>query len=97
MRPQPLIAVRDVAASSRWYQKLLGCKSGHGGPEYEQPRFEGELILQLHAWDVEDDEHPHLGRTDVKPHGNGVLHWFQTSDLDAAVLAGARGDSPGVR
>ena len=30
MKPQPLIAVKDVAASSRWYQKLLGCTSGHG-------------------------------------------------------------------
>jgi len=30
MRPQPLIAVRDVAASSLWYQRVLGCKSAHG-------------------------------------------------------------------
>ena len=29
MRPQPLIAVTDVAASSRWYQRLLGCRSVH--------------------------------------------------------------------
>jgi hypothetical protein len=31
MRPQPLICVRDVEASSRWYQQLLGCRSDHGG------------------------------------------------------------------
>jgi hypothetical protein len=31
MRPQPLIAVTDVEASSRWYQRLLGCQSAHGG------------------------------------------------------------------
>ena len=31
MRPQPLIAVLDVEASSRWYQRLLGCQSAHGG------------------------------------------------------------------
>jgi hypothetical protein len=30
MRVPPLIAVRDVEASSRWYQELL-CASGHGG------------------------------------------------------------------
>lgn len=36
VRPQPLIAVRGVEASSRWYQRLLGCRSGHGGREYEQ-------------------------------------------------------------
>ena len=33
MKPQPLIAVGNVEASSRWYQRLLGAKSGHGGAE----------------------------------------------------------------
>ncbi len=31
VRAQPLIAVSDVEASSRWYCRLLGCTSGHGG------------------------------------------------------------------
>ncbi|HET7875924.1 MAG TPA: VOC family protein, partial [Methylomirabilota bacterium] len=31
MRAQPLIAVRDVEAASRWYQQLLSAESGHGG------------------------------------------------------------------
>ena len=31
MRPQPLISVSDVEASSRWYQKLLGCRSAPRG------------------------------------------------------------------
>jgi hypothetical protein len=35
MRLQPLIAVTDFEASSRWYQRLLGCRSSHGGVEYE--------------------------------------------------------------
>jgi catechol 2,3-dioxygenase-like lactoylglutathione lyase family enzyme len=85
MRAQPLIAVLDVEASSRWYQRLLGCKSGHGGPDYEQLLFEEELLLQLHAWDVEDDEHRHMGSPDIKSRGNGVLLWFQTDDFDAAI------------
>jgi catechol 2,3-dioxygenase-like lactoylglutathione lyase family enzyme len=85
VRPQPLIAVRDVEASSRWYQRLLGCESGHGGKEYERLLVEGELVLQLHAWDVADDEHPHMGRADVKPYGNGVLLWFQLESFDLAV------------
>jgi catechol 2,3-dioxygenase-like lactoylglutathione lyase family enzyme len=89
MRAQPLIAVADVEASSRWYQHLLGCQSGHGGPEYERLLFGGELILQLHAWDAEDDQHTHLGSADIKPYGNGVLLWFATEDFDSAV-AGAR-------
>jgi catechol 2,3-dioxygenase-like lactoylglutathione lyase family enzyme len=44
---QPLIAVRDVAASSRWYQALLGCESAHGGHEYEMLVSSGKLVLQL--------------------------------------------------
>ena len=85
MRPQPLIAVRDVEASSRWYQHLFGCQSGHGGREYERLLFERDLVLQLHAWDVAHDQHPHLGRADLKPYGNGVLLWFETDRFDAAV------------
>ena len=33
MQLQPMIAVRDVAASSRFYQDLLDARSGHGGDE----------------------------------------------------------------
>jgi catechol 2,3-dioxygenase-like lactoylglutathione lyase family enzyme len=85
VRAQPLIAVKDVEASSRWYQNLLGCQSGHGGPAYEQLLSAGQLILQLHAWDAEDDRHAHMGSPDIKPYGNGVLLWFQTQAFDAAV------------
>ena len=83
MRVQPLIAVRDVAASSRWYQQLLGCESGQGGPEYERLVKDAELILQLHAWGAHD--HPNLGDPDAAPNGHGVLLWFQTDAFEAAV------------
>ena len=46
MHPQPLIAVHDVAANSRWYQSLLGCESGHGGLEYEQLVCDGRMVMQ---------------------------------------------------
>ena len=52
-RSQTLIAVRDVEASSRWYQRLLGLRSDHGGPHYERLLAGGELVLQLHHADVE--------------------------------------------
>jgi catechol 2,3-dioxygenase-like lactoylglutathione lyase family enzyme len=83
MHAQPLIAVRDVQASSGWYQALLGCESGHGGTGYEQIVFEGQMVLQLHAWEVH--EHPYMGNPDSKPYGNGVLLWFQTDNFDAVV------------
>lgn len=84
MRPQPLICVRDVEATSRWYQRLLDCQSAHGGPEYERLTHRGSLILQLHAWDVAHDHGP-IGDPQVRPYGNGVLLWFELHDFHAAV------------
>jgi extradiol dioxygenase family protein len=84
MHPQPLICVRDVETSSRWYQFLLGCQSAHGGRDYERLVFGRTLILQLHSWDVEHDHGP-IGDPNIMPYGNGVLLWFELDDFDAAV------------
>lgn len=90
MRPQPLLAVVDVEASSRWYQRLLGCRSDHGGTEYERLVDDGRLILQLHDLEI-DHEHGTIGDPD-QVRGNGVLLWFEIDDFDAAVeRAGALG------
>jgi hypothetical protein len=84
MHPQPLIAVRDIPVSSRWYQRLLKCHSGHGGTEYEQLiAGTGAVILQLHHWDAH--EHPYLGDPEKKPYGNEVLLWFQVADFNDAI------------
>lgn len=88
---QPLIAVRDVRASSRWYAELLGV---HGSPEHPHRDFYNRLfssdrmVLQLHAWDVEN--HPNLVDRAAAPCGHGVLLWFMVEDFTAAV-ARARG------
>ena len=58
MRPQPLIVVTDVLASSIWYQRLLDCKSAHGGDEYERLEHAGKLILQLHQDGVDHHHGP---------------------------------------
>lgn len=84
MRSQPLISVADVEASSRWYQRLLGCESAHGGTEYERLVVRGQLVLQLHHWDVEHHHGP-IGDRDARPYGNGVLLWFEIDDFDAAI------------
>ena len=83
MRPHPLIAVADVEATSRFYQKLLGCVSAHGGPDYERLERDGRLVMQLHHWLVEHDHGP-IGDPDL-PHGNGVLLWFEVDDFEAAM------------
>jgi catechol 2,3-dioxygenase-like lactoylglutathione lyase family enzyme len=86
VRPQPLIAVRNVRASSEWYRRLLLCDSlpEHEHRDlYERLFCNGELILQLHAWDEED--HPNLVNADAAPPGHGVLLWFEVNDFEAAV------------
>jgi len=84
MRPQPLIAVHDVEASSQWYQQLFGCQSAHGGPNYERLVVDGVLVLQLHHFAVEDHHGP-IGDPNDRPYGNGVLVWFEVDDFDAAM------------
>jgi predicted enzyme related to lactoylglutathione lyase len=83
MQLAPLICVQDVEASSRWYQQLIGCRSGHGGTEYERLNaVDGRLLLQLHRWEVE--HHHGLLGDPALPHGNGLLLWFELTDFDAA-------------
>ncbi len=84
MRPQPVVAVTDVESSSRWYQRLLGCKSGHGGSQYEQLIHNGRLVMQLHSFEVEHHHGP-IGDRNRKPYGNGVLLWFEVDDFDAVL------------
>lgn len=84
MRPQPLICVHDVEASSRWYQQLFTLQSAHGGTEYERLESGGRLVLQLHRWDV-SHHHGAIGDPAHTPYGNGVLLWFEVDDFEAAV------------
>jgi catechol 2,3-dioxygenase-like lactoylglutathione lyase family enzyme len=86
VRPQPLIAVRDVDASSRWYCTLLNVDrlGGDEHPDvYDRLLCKGRLILQIHAWD--EEQHPNLVEADAAAHGHGVLLWFEVNDFDEAV------------
>jgi catechol 2,3-dioxygenase-like lactoylglutathione lyase family enzyme len=89
VRPQPVIAVRDVPSSSRWYSRLLGAlptsksmRSDHAHL-YDRLLCGGSLVLQLHAWD--EEEHPNLVNAKEARPGHGVLLWFEVDDFDAAV------------
>jgi predicted enzyme related to lactoylglutathione lyase len=83
MQPQPLIALAEVEAGSRWFQRVLGLTSGHGGPEYEMLMDGQHLVAQLHQWEA--DEHAYLGNQAEPSRGNGVLLWFATDDFDAVL------------
>jgi predicted enzyme related to lactoylglutathione lyase len=95
-QPQTMIAVRDVEASSHWYQQLLGLRSDHGGPEYERLLSDGTLVLQLHRRDVEH-HHGLFVSPDVEV-GNGVLLWFgEVAGFDDVVGRASRLNVPIVR
>jgi predicted enzyme related to lactoylglutathione lyase len=95
-RPQTLLAVGDVEASSRWYQRLLGLRSDHGGPEYERLLSGDELVLQLHHRDT-GHHHGRIGDPAGGP-GNGVLVWFgEVADFDGVVARAAELGATTVR
>lgn len=95
-QPQTMIAVRDVEASSRWYQYLLGLRSDHGGPHYERLLAGGTLVLQLHNPETAH-HHGRIGDID-HAFGNGVLLWFgDVSDFDDAVGRAKELAAPVVR
>jgi predicted enzyme related to lactoylglutathione lyase len=93
---QTMIAVRDVEASSLWYQQLLGFRSDHGGPDYERLLGNDRLVLQLHHRDVEH-HHGVFVNPDLEV-GNGVLLWFgEVADFDDVVARAEQLNAPVVR
>jgi predicted enzyme related to lactoylglutathione lyase len=93
---QTMIAVRDVEASSHWYQQLLGLRSDHGGPEYERLLAGSTLVLQLHHRAVE--HHHGLFVDPAAEVGNGVLLWFgEVPDFDEVVARVEELKAPIVR
>jgi catechol 2,3-dioxygenase-like lactoylglutathione lyase family enzyme len=88
VRSQPILAVRDVRASARWYARLLGSAEPTGSPPsdhdhvYRRIHVGESFVLQLHAWDEED--HPNLVDAGRAPVGHGVLVWFEIDDYAAA-------------
>ena len=96
-QPQTLITVRDVQASSRWYQELLDLTSDHGGPDYERLLSDGRLVLQLHNQEVEH-HHGRISDPDSGTQGNGVLLWFgDVAAFDDVVATAEKMDAVIVR
>jgi catechol 2,3-dioxygenase-like lactoylglutathione lyase family enzyme len=90
-----MLVVRDVPASSRFYQRVLDAEGGHGGREYEQIASNGEIVLQLHALEVEHHHGP-LADPD-QPLGNGIVVWFEVADFEACVERVRATGAPVVR
>lgn len=82
-RAETMIAVVDVEKSSAWYQRLLGCRSNHGGPHFERlVNGSGEVVLLLHHWGA--PEHPSMQKSPEREQGVGMVLYFRVDDLQAA-------------
>lgn len=87
MHAEPMINVRDVEASSHWYQQLLGAASGHGGKDFEMLIHGEQLTLMLHDANGAD-HHPHIETEG--PVGKGVVLYFRVGEGLADAVDRAR-------
>ena len=77
----PIIAVKDVEASSKWYQSVFGCRSMHGGKEFDILVSENdEVLLCLHKWGAH--AHPTMKDPGISPE-NGQILYFRTENMKA--------------
>lgn len=76
----PIIAVKDVEVSSQWYQSIFGCRSMHGGNEFDILVSDNDVVLLcLHKWG--EHEHPTMTSPDIIP-GNGLILYFRTENIN---------------
>lgn len=82
MHAVTMLFVRDVEATSAWYQSVLGVVSGHGGAEFDMLLAGDNVIMQLHK--IDDDHHDHS--VNLKdPLGHGVVVVVYVENAQAAV------------
>ena len=94
MKLRPMLQVRDVSASSQWYQRVVGLRSGHGGDEFEMLFSGEEFVLQLHRLDAH--EHGALSTPEEGAAGAGVSLWFECDDKAAFDAQVAQARAAGV-
>jgi predicted enzyme related to lactoylglutathione lyase len=76
----PIIAVKDVEASSKWYQSVFNCRSMHGGKDFDILVSENdEILICLHKWGEHD--HPTMADPNITP-GNGLILYFRTENME---------------
>ena len=76
----PIIAVKDVKESSKWYINVFDCKRTHGGNDFAVLVDENnEVLICLHKWG--EHEHPTMTNPKIKP-GNGLILYYNTDNLE---------------
>jgi len=75
----PIIAVKDVEASSTWYQDIFGWRSMHGGKEFDiLVDKNDEILMCLHKWG--EHGHPTMANPKIAV-GNGLILYFRTENM----------------
>jgi len=84
-RTWPIIGVRDVPGSARWYQSLFGQPAAAPAHDHFGQILDGDgtVLLCLHQWGAH--EHPSLMSPDDATPGNGLLLFFRVDDFDDAL------------
>ena len=76
----PIIAVKNVVESSKWYQDIFDLRSKHGGDEFDiLVDKNDEVILCLHKWG--EHEHPTMQTSNMNG-GNGLILYFRTKNME---------------
>ncbi|MEO6348939.1 MAG: VOC family protein [Aquaticitalea sp.] len=76
----PIIAVKDVEASSNWYESIFDCRRMHGGNEFAVLTSDNdEILICLHKWG--EHEHPTMANPNISP-GNGLILYYKTGDIN---------------
>ena len=79
-RLDPIIAVKNIEASSKWYEKIFGLRNEHGGDHFSVLiSDDNEITICLHKW--QEDNHQTMMNPDIAP-GNGLLLYFRTDNMN---------------
>lgn len=79
-KADPIIAVKDVNISSKWYEQVFGFRRIHGGNEFAVLVTENDdIIICLHKWG--EHEHPTMKNANIMP-GNGLILYFRTDAMN---------------
>ena len=80
MKIDPIIAVKDVEQSAKWYQAVFQWVSIHGGSQFDVlTSKQNEVMLCLHKWGEHD--HPTMQHSNMNG-GNGLILYFRIENLD---------------
>lgn len=79
-RLDPVIAVKDIVASSTWYKQIFGLKTNQDSDHFAVLLSDdNEVMICLHNW--LQDNHPTMMNPDIEV-GNGLLLYFRTDQMN---------------